>query len=651
MANAPLRRRTGARPQKQGLKDMPRQLIRLTLLGAMLCVSAAAHAGTDQNMDKMVVTSTMTEKRIADAPGSVEVISAQDMTELNALTVAEALESATGLIVNNESGRVKVPSIRGARAKHTLILLDGRRLAYGFNDMVDLRQIPTTMVERIEIVRGPASSLYGSDALGGVVNIITKKASREVTAKAGGQFGRQMDGENDRFNVGGYLGGGTDRLRSLLAMEAGHENGWDKDGAAPDDGFSQEPAFLAGRLAWDLTDNQSLTAGTEYMQNTYDGFQFYEGSDRTRRADESRQGYFLQYDAAFLDVHNVMLRLNRSEFDNELGFTPFAASGERVTEQDTNQLEARYSGLILNHHLLTVGGEVRREGLDDTQSGVTTDEHVDNYSMFLQDEFQIFDPLTLTLTMRYDSHSEFGEHWSPRASLVYTVLEGLRLKGSYGQGFRAPSLSELYVTSQRQKGKLIYEANEDLEEEESTSYELGMEGEYHDIYGGVTLFRNDVDNMIESVFDRSVGVGNNKKNYYIYRNIAEATLQGVEVQAGAKLPLGFSLDGNAIWLDADNTSGEDVGGQPAFKAFAKLGYAMPEHRLRANFHASFVDQMTYSDGDKESYTTCGVYLAKGLNDNLEIFVGADNIFGTQLKREDVEQIEPTTVYAGLTIQF
>lgn len=630
---------------------MPRHLFRLTLLGALFFATAAAHAGTDQNMDKMVVTATMTEKRIADAPGSIEVISAQDITELNAQTVAQALESATGLIVSNESGRVKVPSIRGARAKHTLILLDGRRLAYGFNDMVDLRQIPTTMVERIEIVRGPASSLYGSDALGGVVNIITKKASREVTAKASGQYGRQIDGENDRFNFGGYLGGGTDQVRTLLAMEAGHENGWDRNGAAPDDGFSQEPAFLAGRLAWDLTDGQSLSAGAEYMQNTYDGLQFYEGSDRTRTADESRQGYFLQYDAAFMDVHNVMVRLNRSEFDNELGFSPFAASGERVTEQYTNQLEARYSGLFLGNHLLTAGGEVRREGLDDTQNDMGTNEHTDNYSLFLQDEFQILDPLTLTLSLRYDSHSEFGEHWSPRASIVYTILEGLRLKGSFGQGFKAPSLSELYVKSLRQKGKLVYEANEDLKEEESTSYEVGVEGEYGDMYGGVTLFRTEVDNLIESVFDRSEGTGKNKKDFYIYKNIAEATLQGVEVQAGVKLPLGFSLDGNAIWLDADNKSGEDVGGQPEFKAFAKLGYTLPEYRLRANFHASFVDQMTYAEGDKESYTICGLYLAKDINDNFEIFTGAENIFGTRLNRNDVEQIEPVTVYAGLTMKF
>ncbi|NCC25022.1 MAG: TonB-dependent receptor [Deltaproteobacteria bacterium] len=631
---------------------MTRQLFRSALPWVLLFAPIIAHAEGNRTMDKMVVTATMTEKRIIDAPGSVEVITSQDMADLNAQNVAQALESAVGLMVSNESGRVKVPSIRGARAKQTLVLLDGRRLAYGFNEMIDLRQIPTTMVERIEIVRGPASALYGSDALGGVVNIITKKASRDWTAKVSGQYGSQFKGENDRFDVGGYIGGGTDQIRSLIAMEAGRENGWDKDGEAPDDGFGQEPSFLAGRLAWDLTENQSLTAGAEYMQNTYDGAQFYEAMTRTRTADENRKGYFLQYDADFLDVHTLMLRLNRSEYDNDLKFTPHAASGKRDTEQYTNQFEGRYSGLFLDKHLVTIGGEARSDGLDDTQAGLNTDKHADNYSLFLQDEFQVLDPLTLTVSLRYDNHSAFGDHWSPRASVVYAVLEGLRFKGSFGQGFRAPSLSELYVTSLRQKGKLIFEANKDLKEEDSTSYELGVEGEYGDVYGGLTLFRNEVDNMIESVFDRSEGQGKDKKDYYMYKNIAKATLQGVEVQAGAKLPFGFSLDGSAMWLDADNkTGGEDIGGQPKLKAFGKLGYALPEFRFRANIHATFVDRMTYSGGDEKSYTVCGAYMAKGLSENFEIFAGADNVFGTQVKHLDVEQIEPATFYAGLTMKF
>ena len=627
-------------------------LFRIALLGAVLCVATATPASADQNMDTMVVTATMTEQTVAEAPGSVEVITGQDMADQNALTVAEALETATGMVVSRESGRIEVPSIRGARSKHTLVLLDGRRLAFGYNDMIDLRQIPTTMVERIEVVRGPASALYGSDALGGVVNIITKKAPSEWTAKLRGQYGGQVNGENQGFTVGGYVGGGTDRVHALLATEANHQAGWDKNGDAPDDGFSADPAFLAARLAVDLTEMQTLTAGAEYMQNTHAGDQVYESRTRERQADEERQGYFLQYDAQFADTQTLMLRANHSGYEDEIGFTPYAASGERTTEQSTNQLEARYSALLLSDHMLTLGGEIRRDGLDDTQAGVDTDEHVDNYSVLVQDEYQIIDPLTLVVSLRYDNHSEFGDHLSPRASLVYAVMDNLRLKGSFGQGFRAPSLSELYVTSQRQKGKVVHEANENLQEEESTSYELGVEGEYEAFHGGLTVFRTDIDNMIEAVLDRTVGKGSNKVTYYTYDNIAEATVQGLEVQAGVKLPLGFSLDGNAIWLDVDNKSGgEDIGGQPEFKAYAKLGYELPEYRIRANIHSSFVDRMTYADGDKDSYVTCGAHVAKELSNTFEIFAGAENIFGTHLKREDVEQIEPATVYAGLTMKF
>lgn len=630
---------------------MRRTLFSLALLVPAL-FSATAQAETPNAMETMVVTATMTEKRLADAPGSVEVITTQDIVDLNALNVAEALESATGLIVGTESGRIQVPSIRGARSKHTLVLLDGRRLAFGYNDMVDLRQIPTVLIERIEIIRGPGSALYGSDALGGVINIITKKAPKDLTAKATGQYGTNVEGEGQEFVAGGYLGGSVDRFRALVATEIRHKADWDRDDTAPDDGFSTEPAFLAGRFVFDATDNHSLSGGVEYMQNTYAGDQFYENLTRERTADEDRTGYYLQYDAKILDTDRILLRANRSEYGNTIDFTPYVLSGDRQTEQNVNQLEARYSGLFFQNHLFTLGGEFRREGLDDTQAGVTTDDAVENLSVFLQDEFQILEPLSLVLSLRYDSHSEFGDHWSPRASVIYSPLDNLRLKASWGQGFRAPSLTELFVTTTKKRGKEVYAANADLQEEEATTYEIGIEGEYGDMYGGVTAFRTEVDNLIESVFDRTTGKGSSKVSHYSYENIAEATLQGIEAQAGAKLPLGFSLDTTMLWLDVDNTSGgEDIGGHPEFKAYAKLGYSLPEHRVRANVHTNFVGRMTYSDGDQESYTTCGARVSKALNDNLELFAGAENIFGTRLKRNDVEQIEPTTIYAGLTLKF
>jgi outer membrane receptor for ferrienterochelin and colicins len=612
----------------------------------------AAQEEAPQRLDEVVVSATGTAKTILDAPGAVEVITARDIQDLNALTVAEALEAAVGLVVSRESGRVQVPSIRGARSKHTLVLLDGRRLAFGFNDMVDLRQIPTVMVERIEIVRGPASALYGSDSLGGVVNIITKAAPREWTGAVQSQFGVNRDGEAKEYVGSGLVGGPMNRFRFLLSGELRHKDGWDKSGSLPDDGFKEKPGFLAGRFAFDLTDYQTLSAGLEYMDNTYTGDQFYEQQARERKADEERWGYYVQYDAQLRDADQLMLRVNRSEFRNELGFAPFAASGERNTKQFTTQAEARYSALVLSDHLVTVGAEYRRDELDDTQMRLRTDKDVDNVSVLLQDEFHLLDPLYVVLGVRYDHHSAFGDQWSPRGSLVYTLTDGLRLKGSVGQGFRAPSLTELYVTSFRRRGQEVFQANPDLKAEKSTSYELGVEGEHGPFWGGLTGFYTEVDDLIETVFLRTEGAGSDRRSMFEYRNIAEADIKGLEAEAGVRLPLGFSLDGNLTWQDVDNkTGGEDIGGMPKYKGFVKLGYELPEWRLRANLRMSYVGRMTYADGDSYSYPLFGTYLAKGFGENFEIFAGVDNIFDKRIERDDVVQIEPTTFYVGVSAKF
>lgn len=614
--------------------------------------TAAADEGKALQAGEVVVTATMTEKAIADAPGAVQVITAREMREMNALTVADALESAAGLVVSQESGRVRVPAIRGARSKHTLVLLDGRRLAFGFNDMIDLRQIPTQMVARIEVVRGPASALFGSDALGGVVNIITRQAPEEATAELTGQYGVDRYGEAQSFTGGALLGGSLDRLRLLAATELGHTQGWDRDGTLPDDGFKQRPRFAAGRVAYDITERQSLSGGVEYIDNVYTGGQFYENMARERRAEEERQGYYLQYDLRLRPMHQMLLRVNRSEYRHDMAFTPYAESGQRDTEQYTNQAEARYSGLLGHRYLVTIGGEFRRDGLDDTQMGLRTDKSVDSISVFAQNEFHLFDPLYVVLGLRYDNHSAFGDRWTPRASLIYSLTDALRLKGSYGHGFRAPSLTELYVTSFRRRGRDVYAANSDLEAESSVTYELGVELTKVRYYARVTGFQTEVDKLIETVFERSEGSGQNRMDYYQYRNIAEATLKGIETEAGVRLPLGLSLDGNFTWLDVENRSGgEDIGAQPEYTYFLKLGYHHPDLRLRANLRMNGIGRMTYADGERYSYPLFGAYLAKGLGRRLELFAGVDNILDKRIVRNGVTMIAPTTFHAGISIRM
>lgn len=229
-------------------------------------------AARQLNLEPVVITATMTEKNLDDLPGSVEVVTAQEIREMNASTVAQALENSVGLIVESSSGRMKTPCIRGTRNKQTLILVDGRRLPVGFGDLVDINQIPVSMVERIEIVRGPSSSLYGSDAIGGGVNIIMKKPVKKPEASALAHTGVNEDGEGASFLGGAAVNGYHKNISYIIAGDYRGTNKWNRtEGDGVDDGDHIRMQTNAARISIDLLEGHQLSAGFDYSKRDMDG--------------------------------------------------------------------------------------------------------------------------------------------------------------------------------------------------------------------------------------------------------------------------------------------------------------------------------------------------------------------------------------------
>ena len=635
------------------MKQIKTILCFLTLIFAFVFVVQAEEIGHEQSAVKLettVVTATLTEKKIEEAPGSIEVITAQEIEEMGAQTVAEALEVATGLIVTGETGRIKAPSIRGTGNKHTLVLIDGRRFSMGYKDFLDINQISVDMIKRIEVVRGPTSALYGSDAIGGVVNIITKKPPRDLDVGATYQYGISKYNEGEEHVGRAYVGDSFGRFGFLLAGGCRNKDGWDRDEVLPDDGDHEELGSVDGRFSFNINDNHSLLAGFECSDMDREGMRFFENLDRERTAEDRRHGYFLQYDARLSPLNNLMLKAYHSEHENEIEFSPTAVvTGEENAKRKLNQVEGRFTGAFLDKHILIVGSEFREESRKD-ETG--RDDDLDNLGFYLQDEYQVFDPLYLVLGVRFDEHSEFGSEWTPRASMIYSFFNNLRLKASYCCGFRAPSISELFVTSYRKRGKWIYEPNPDLDPEESESYEVGIEGEYKKFWGRITGFRNEIEDLIEAVYYKSTGTGKKKKDYYRYQNIAEATMEGVELESGLNLPLNFSISGNLTYLETeDKETGKDLEGQPDYKGYLKLGYHHSEFGLRANIRMDYIGERYYDNGPEDAYTLYHCYLSKELFRRFTLFAGVDNIFNKRVEMDNVVDIEPTFYYAGITISY
>ena len=635
------------------MRDFKLVLCLFALIFAFIPAAQAEEKQTQKQVveiENMVVTATMTEKEIEKAPGSIEVITSQEIEEMDAQTVADALETATGLIVADETGRIKTPSIRGTGNKHTLVLIDGRRFSMGYKDFLDINQISVDMIDRIEVVRGPTSALYGSDAIGGVVNIITKKPPHELAVGATYQYGISKHNGGEEHIGRAYFGDSFGRFGFLLAGGYQNKDGWNLDGVLPDDGDHEELGSAVGRFTFDFNDNHSLLAGFEYSDMDREGMRFYQNLDRERDAKDKRQSYFLQYDARPNPLYNLMLRAYYSEYENDIEFSPTAqVTGEEDAKRKLNQIEGRFTGAFFDKHIVTVGSEFREESRED-ETG--RDDDVDNFSVYLQDEYQVFDPLYLVLGVRFDEHSEFGSEWTPRVSMIYSIFNNLRLKGSYGRGFRAPTISELFVTSYRKRGKWVYEPNSDLDPEKSESYEVGIEGEYKKFWGRITAFRNEIKDLVEAVYYESTGTGNQRKDYYKYQNISEATMEGLELECGFKLPLGFGISGNLTYLETeDEETGKDLEGQPDYKGYLKLGYSHLEFGLRANVRMDYIGERYYASGTENGYTLYNCYLSKELFQRYTLFAGVDNIFNKKVEMDNVVYVEPTFFYTGITIRY
>ena len=631
-------------------KGLAAALSTLSLLLTPTLWAADPNAST-HTAEAVVVTATATEKTAKEAPGVVEIITHQDMEDMNAHTLADAVENATGLIVKTESGRNKRPSIRGTNTKHTLILIDGRRLAAGFKTYTGMEQVPVEMIDHIEVLRGPASALYGSDAIGGVINVITRKTPEKFTLEASGEVGSTGYGEGGLGTGQALIGTRSGQVGLLLSGSVKSKDGYNRDGVTPDDMDDTQMTAVAGRVSYDISPDHRLLSGFEYMDKNSTGLRDLQSMDRERDADDQRLNLFAQYTGKPTPASNLMLRANHSQHEADVDITPEiaaiagAAGDENHAQHRLDQLEGRFNLLCFDRHLLTFGTEGREEAREDDDGLVHS---ITNASALVQDEYQITDRLYLLFGGRVDEHSDFGSHFTPRASVTFAFTDHFRIKGSAGKGFRAPDLNELYITEYKKRGKLIYQSNKSLEPEKSVNYELSLEGEIQQFHGRITGFQNDIENLIDTVFDYSTGSGSGKKSYYTYQNISKARLRGVELEAGMDLPLGFDLSGNLTLLDAENRdTGAVLENRPYVSGAGKLGYTRRDLGLRTSLRIVYSGESETAEEQNQAVTRVDFRIAKALGRQMELFAGVKNIFNSYA----YEGQEPVFCYAGLKFKY
>lgn len=543
-----------------------------------VCASALSLAlpvmAANTQEETMVVSASATEQNLKDAPASISVITQQDLQRKPVQNLKEVLKEVPGVQLTNEGDNRQGVSIRGLSSSYTLILVDGKRVnsrnaVFRHNDF-DLNWIPVDAIERIEVVRGPMSSLYGSDALGGVVNIITRKVGKSwhgtFTADTTVQEHRDRgDTWNGQFFTSGPL------IDDVLGVKvSGNLAKREKD--AQQQSSTGETPRIEGFT------NRNANVEFNWTPNQDHDFDFAYGRDRQDRDSDSlakdrldRETWAIGHHGRW-DLGNSELRFYGEKIDNN---DPGSTS---TITSESNTLDGKYVlpiGAV--NQLLTFGGEYRHDSLTDPVNltgGTSSKTSANQYALFLEDEWRIIDPLAFTAGLRMDDHETYGDHWSPRAYLVYNATDTLTIKGGWSTAFKAPSLLQLSPdwTTGSCRGACEIVGSADLKPETSESYEIGLyyageEGWLDGVTASVTTFQNDIDDMINidrtpnrnlaPTYSNFVGFNRDGEPVFRYYNVNKARIRGVETELKVPFNDQWKLTLNYTYNDGRDLSAGD----------------------------------------------------------------------------------------------
>jgi outer membrane receptor for ferrienterochelin and colicins len=573
-----------ARPRRRPGFD---GLLRDTACAALAGVTLGAAAG-DLPPQTVVITASRHAQLALDAPASMSVVTREQIEARGAEDVLDALRAETGIALQGRAvGGRKVISLRGMDPKHTLYLVDGKRIGAsdGTIGSSDFQYDWVSMddVERIEVVRGPLSVLYGSEAMGGVVNVITRQptdvwrfgarseALRTATARGG-------DGWRAAVSASGPLGDG-------LGLRVGASSLVRDPVASPSDprlseleGTDKVEGWLG--LAWQPSADHRIELEHRQGEETRfaearerGGQRRYHGTENDIERALSAIGWSAEWGAD----SSSQLRAYRSMIDvvNERSHGVAVNIPQRLTD---DVLEGQWRQR-LGPTALTLGLEWRDENLRDAglPGGESTARH---RALFVQHEWPVTAAVDLTMGVRQDRHSLFGTETSPRAYVVWRAAPGWTIKGGYSHGFKAPNLKQI-VPGSRREGPNEFLGNPDLRPETSDGLELGLAWTRDRHEAQLTLFEQRVDDLIEVTLVAAgpvPGIGT-----YTYRNLSRATLRGLEASYALPLAGGFSAQASWNWLDARADDGRPLPRRPRQSAALRLDWTQGPWRagLRA----------------------------------------------------------------------
>ena len=695
------------------------KLLKASLCGAIFSTLLApvyvTHAMDTSDNNIVVITASKREETIKNSPAAVQVITQSDMKRLGADTVESALQLADNINLSEAGMTGNQVMIRGMESRHSLVLVNGRRLAgedaSNTTNVYTLRRINLDQVDRIEIVRGSFSALYGSDAMGGIINIITKQPT-DMSQSLGVSSGTKHEQAHYTFNSGAQdrwnasfnvnvtkerpinrhmadqtfnertkqLTGYTEGYRRIMY---GHKQSYNSSVIydlknANQNKIKVDFSYFKEKLQTDNADKYTTVfhkSGmvfaaapkmvpvnlnkTEYFDNksvqtgiTYSG--------KTNRNNYEIGAYYSQLDKNYLmtddrtlpeGIINVMMPSKPPKPPTSLKFdyqSLYPASDYDASKYKTYVVEGKDTMYVGDHHNVTFGGEyryvlyegTRLGGLDGHGAKQIKGFHYDSWAAYGEDLWQVNPKLSFTPAIRYEHNSQFGHNVTPKVGVVYGIDTHTRVKFNFGKGYKAPSISELYLNMfhTTPMGVLNIIGNPNLKPETSTSFDIALEAERGKTFGKASYYHTRVSNLIDTKQIESDVPGVAQRHQYY--NIGKAKIQGMELSIGHKFTNRFMVKGTYNLVDAkDMSTNERLSNRPRSVSTLQLIY--DDHKSNG-YSAILWNSFTHKYGFEEarnrgtssyneySFNTLNFSINKKWNNGLSAYVGIDNLLNREV---------------------
>ncbi len=637
--------------------------------------SDSSMASRSYTLNPVVVTGSGHHQRLKSTATPVHVLSSQEIKEQGITTLDGALTRMMPQVSMSPNSMGTFLRLNGLGNKYILILINGQKLTGDISNNVDLNRINMARVKRIEVLDGAASSLYGSDAIAGVINIITDQPTRDLVSLTSdtrvsghGQLTQNITLDVFKNGFGSYTSFSRDRADSYQNNNLEYVKGSETETQptiAPL--FTGYRANLIGqKFTYAPNEHLALNAGIDYS---------YKITDRPETRSDIKGGtdYEMRYKGLRWNVGGIYKFTNRNSLQADFTVDRFRygkqydvatktyAIDDYVQSKKQRSIEGQLKAILglMNHSTTIFGVNWRKDYLTATSGNI--DQNAYMAAAFAQHEMTFWDRLTATVGLRLTYHETFNWHLTPKATLMYAP-GNFRLRATYSAGFRAPGLDELYYhyfSVNRGKAQIIF-GNKDLKPEKSNYFSLNAEYRSNILAVSVTGFINRINDMVirqnidvdaaalamlQAEFPEMTDDQAQKlERYSLYKNSDKGDVKGMQVSVSANLFRGFNLTANYVYTYARTRSGEqwtvlERSVRNAATVAANYYHSWGDYSLNVNINGRLQSKTYYPDyEDAPGYGIWNLNTTHSLNGlkhlYLEPSIGIDNIFNKVDNRID-----------------